>query len=65
MNTATTAKDYMSKVSEIITSEEPNYLKLAFIYNVVKSFEDGEAMPNLPLVTKSTYSQAKEVFDLV
>lgn len=65
MNTTISEKDYLEKVGQVITSEEPNYLKLAYIYNIVKSYEGGETLPTLPTLTKSKYSQEKEVFDLM
>lgn len=65
MNTTISEKDYLEKVGQVITSEEPNYLKLAYIYNIVKSYEGGETLPSLPALTKSKYSQEKEVFDLM
>lgn len=64
METTIQATNCIDKVSKVITSEEPNYLKLAFIYDIVKSYENGEDLPELPQMSKSIYSQAKDVIDL-
>lgn len=64
MQTHTSEKKYLDKVGQIITSEEPNYLKLAYIYKIVKSYENGGKLPQLPQMTKSKYAFEKEVIDL-
>lgn len=64
MKTQVAEKKYLDKVGQVITSEEPNYLKLAYIYNIIKSYEDGGDLPHLPELTKSKYHAVREVFDL-
>lgn len=64
MQTQIAEKKYLDKVGQVITSEEPNYLKLAYIYNILRSYEEGEDLPQLPHFTKSKYAQEKAVFDL-